>query len=519
MVTLACVAAGMHRGQVYVDQAATDHICTAVNTPVNCWTHGGVFRAVQFTAPTTSLSFGDALPASSTAPTAYAALFDTNFDAYDSAHCVTEYPLDTDKNKRAACQIERVPKIWENPNSYNYRRLYSLSGGVHVWYLLWISLWVGASFSVAFLPATLSPLPLHEDRIKAEQKRSWLLDTIKLPMMLIWHLLGIVLSAWFYVDDTYFNMRLPLNNVIFGVVLQLAALVVQLMWARISQETDIEPNKLATALHNTVYERVPTAPVGLSAMMTLNSMTPVRSTVSKQRLGDRFSIEIFSAKYLDMSLLETFFIEVAITLPPAMVAVYCMCSHVNMDWMLQSIYVRSLFAFLCVAVAYKVLPALERHKQAEEKMRKQGIDVVNMFGRFELIIVLVVLVLTTTVFIFGLLYDWITPVHDAVVFWGDAYSSGVQGLAIYTLVLVVIFIAGYVIALVVAMILAMCMGPSATEHAITHNMHLYGWYMSQMLLFVFRVILFAYAVDPKLWYVAYNKQDVMLNYPSLTYAT
>lgn len=491
LVTLSVICVGLHRGQVYVDTSATDHVCTDVDTPTDCWTHGGIFRAMNFTVPTTMMSFsvsggsfasdhGIYIPSSVN----YIAHYEGNVHPHNQTACEVSFAADS--QERAACYLEHVPWIHEADNRATYRSSPFLTGGVHVWYMSWLSLWLSASFAVAMIPSVFYGVEI---------------DWVKLPVLALWHVIGVVLSVMFYVDDGYFNMRLPLNNVLIGCFTTLFAILVQFYWARVSQDFNDYKG------HRGSQDLRAANPKGISALMTIAHPHSAATTVLAARNDNaasevkmEYSMEIFTAAYKEGTLMETFFMELAICLPPGLIAVWCMAVRYGIDWAVQSLYVRSFFIFFFIACTYKAMPVL-RYEKGSTALSKN-----------ELALVLVVTVTTIFYFAYFFLADWIIPVIHMKNAYEGIYSGQAVSVAYTFFAFTLAFVIAYSLALLIYYVIAFVQSETNYKFA-TSEFQYYVWAISQLLMLVLRILLFVYAIAPHLWYGLYDKTHVELNYP------
>lgn len=476
LVTFSIVMLSVHLNQIHVPDEV-EAICTARDVPVDCWEQGGVFRALQFTAPTTTVSFTNFGPGTIYDPdgtvrqvseSPYAVRYAPSTDQHTQASCAVDFAAN--EKMRAACRAERIQDLWEVPNRELYRLSWTLSGGVHIWYMLWISMWISASFAVVMLP-------------------EYLLG-VQLPTLFVWHLLGIVLTVMFYVDDHYFQLRLPLNNVFIGIAIEAFAAMVQLYWTRESQAKRVARGGKLEA-----------RPVA-GALGRLMALGRDGDEGGAPAAGAE-AVTIFESKLESFELLEALYMEIAITFPPVAVAVFCMVSRVNMDWVVQSLYVRSFFIFVSMAVCFKVLKFTEGSKVAK-------VDTERNLDPLELWFVMFIFAVTALYLSIFFLLDWYTPMWDTVIMWGDGYSRNVTAVAVLTLVVMILLIIVFLVALVIMFAIN---GVLQSVFENKEPMQLWFFYGVQTLLLAFRCLLFAYAVSPKIWYEHFDKLDVPLNYP------
>ena len=507
LVVFSIVMLAVHVGQVRVPHDVSA-ICTATNTPANCWKHGGFYRAVQFTAPTTSVAYQNFGAGTIYDPDGgtravgslpYAVVFAGGKTEDHRQHWCEEQLAFPDDVERA-CKVEKIPELWEVPNRGLYRSAWTFAGGVHVWYFMWLATWIAASFAVVMLPPFV--------------------DYFKLPILVSWHLIGVVLSVMFFVDDYYFQLRMPLNNVFVGVVLEALAVLVQFYWGRQSQEEwDVD------TLRSSAYQALP---AGLAGLMTLGPNAkdgeptpppgppgPRRTSYATRKGGSAggareqdglevwtLGFEVFNTKLERLELVEALFVEMAITVPPLLIAVFCMASRVNLDWVIASLYLRAVFIFASMAVCFKAL----KFAKAKAVTSSPG-------QKAELWLVMFIFAVTLTYLAVFFILDWYTPVKDTVVLWGDAYDTSVSAVIYFALVAVsLVLLAFLLLLLLVVYTVSISKGDMDYKEGIS-NLQVFFFYGAQFGLLVFRTVLFTYAVDPRLWYDNWDRQDVPLNYP------
>eukprot|EP00961_Rhodomonas_salina_P257511 3479985-Rhodomonas_salina.4 len=521
LVVFSLVTLGLHIQDVDVGQ-----VCTDTNVPVDCYKKdSGRFRAINFTAPTTSLTFinyggGPVYGVNglyrSMLEVPYKLVYDplTTFNRTQE-WCVAEYP--DNLYTQRACKAEMIQDMYEVPNSEASGTTWALAGGVHIWFFLWLSLHLSASFSVLMLP--------HWEYSAFER--------VKIGILFIWHLLGLSFSIVLFVDDDYFNMLLPVNNAIIGITFELFTMVVQLLWVRTTSTLgmaayyDITPSRpkgyrLTPGGNHTVDMKAGTSE--LSALMTLDSHSRQRVHTSdtlryndgrvevrRQQIQSYDDWDVFETKKNAGELMESVFIEFALTMPLIMVAIYCMSVRVNMDWVLQSLYLRSIMIFLSLSLLFKCLPLT-----GSDYLQNY---IANMVG-----------VVTAPVFCLAvsLLYDWYTPLAHSTHWWGTAVNPGVSHIAVMAAIVVFGVILGSITFIFFSLLAISNWGngdycvPKLNAHgnrntkdeSVWMNADEATYYVVQFFVFILRIMVFAYAVNPELWYEEYDKADVMLNYIS-----
>ena len=108
---------------------------------------------------------------------------------------------------RDRCVAEGISVMYELPNG---RESMTLTGGVHIVYMFFVTLHISASFALIMLPDNL--------------------NMMKMVVIPLWHIMGVLLMVLIYTKDTMFEMRVPVNNVILAVTLELFTLFIQYMW-------------------------------------------------------------------------------------------------------------------------------------------------------------------------------------------------------------------------------------------------------------------------------------------------
>jgi hypothetical protein len=521
LVAFGFIAILVHHSQVRVPDK-TEARCTARDTPVGCWDHGGGYRAASFVAPTTGISFADIgvgviyNPDGSTRPVT-ATPFDVLFDAADKTTsrlqtaCVADFP-DTDlvtvgdqfPEEHFACLAERVPALWEIPNGALAGDQWTLAGGIHVWYFMWISLWISASFAVTMVP----------DYYGAKY--------VKFPIIAFWHFIGVVLTVMIYVDDPFFQMRLPLNNVIIGCALQALAALAQFYWEveAMYDGHGVAPAKVAgneTSADGTQTEGMGSryagrgAPLSLTALMTLgidgdSRRGSTHTAKSHSHAGsvtaaeDRVALvthqrDIFAWKATHKELFEALNVELALTMPALLLAVFGMVSRVNIDWVVSSLFLRSTLFFLGLAACFK---ALKFHAEAKQ----HGLGGV-------LRVTVAVFAAVMIYLVAWVLFDWYHPMAQTTSHWGDAFPGGLRTTAMITLVVTVILVSLFLVGLLVVGVVF----PAILEEDVKGSTEESAYMALQALLLVVRVFLFVCTVSPGTWYGAFDKMAVPLNYP------
>ena len=532
LVVLSGVSIFVHMAQIYTPDKAVAR-CTALDTPTNCWEHGGHFRALSFVSPTTGITFSDYgvgviyNPDGSTrlvADNPYDVLYDqaAKTTSKRKAVCATAFP-DSDlvtagdqiPEERLACLAENIPDMWEVPNEGLAHDTWNMAGGIHIWYFMWLSLWIAASFAVTMIPAYSY------------------VEYIKFPVVTAWHFTGIVITVMAYVDDAYFQMRLPLNNVITGFTLQALAALAQFYWELEAMHDD-GPHRRVTVAEvqdNDGKSGGKTMGSHLTALMTFgpeneddsrsvastkshNSKSQGARSHSERRGSTRSSTsqyqttvadgaegppvtharDIFEWKTRNTELVEALNIEIALTLPAVLLAVFSMVSRVNLDWVVSSIFLRSTLFFLGMAACFKTF---KFYRAAESK---------NLGGIFR---VTVAIFAGTMVYLVAwVLFDWYHPMAQTTSNWGDAFPGGLGTIAMLTLVAMIMLVTFFLIGVVV-----LGVAFPDVEGVHVQSTEKFAYLVIQGLLLIIRVFVFVYTVDPKAWYGVWDPKNVQLNYP------
>jgi hypothetical protein len=488
---------GWHWGQVHTPHE-TRAICTASNTPADCWTYGGHFRGAEFTAPTTTISFNSydvgtfAGPDGVARPVGaepYAVVYANGVtDEHRQHWCTTQ--LDLAERSKAACHLEKIPEMWEVPNALLARASWTFSGGVHIWYFIWLSTWLSASFAVAMLPSVV--------------------DMIKLPVLAAWHLVGLMLTVMMFVDDPYFQVRLPLNNVIIGVVLEVFSIAAQFYWARQSQE-EWAPTLLKAAAYAPL-------PAGLAGLMSLGDGSVAGGSVTGSTHSHHshpppvevkpkmwhLSFEVFNSKLQEIELLEALFVEMTLTVPLLLIAVFCIASRVNLDWVIASLFLRAFFLFVCMAICFKSMKFVANRERRDTASA----------NKYDMWLVMVVFILTLLFLAVYFIMDWYYPMKEADTLWGDALESSIPALVYITLTaLCLLLVAFLVVLLLAAYTISWTNDEEEDVKSKLRTVQVYFFYGAQFGLLVLRTTAFAYGVDPFTWYGSWTRSDVPLNYP------
>lgn len=525
---LALIAFSISALIVHVVDVNVGTVCTDYNIPAMCATKGsGRFRALNFTAPTTSLYFTKFLePEYSNIPhpdssLLYNLAYDPNTAEITGDYCTDpsgkkalNSSLKEDADKLDACKAEAIPMLYEIKNGGSYYRIsWNLSGGVHIFYFIWLSLWLAASFQVLIFPiwgqnkTNFKPDNQTKDFKTYISNQTGIINKLKVAVLLLWHFVGIIFSLILFTNDKYFETRLPLNNAVLGIIFEGFALLVQL-YIQFTNRGHME-NSWGLRTKNTFSSSAQANTQGLKNLMTIATPTNTGYTALGRGYANENETDIithadvFGAKTYNDELLEYFFWECVFTLPLLMVAVFCITSRVNMAWALELLYSRLLLLFLLFGMFFRLTT---NQMQMRHNLGKKAEDEPALVRTILMFFGLLLVFLTVTT-----LLEWIEPIAYSRYQWDESLRFSTWTAGIGSAVLIVIVLA---LALVAAAydiwILFFPFNKQTDER--DRKMDL-GIYMSlSLLVMVVRVIVFAMIVNPGLWYEVYDKNDVLLNY-------
>ena len=467
----------------------------------SCWEGGGKFWGFDLTAPTVSIAFQnysqgviydgpglvrtiEQLPF----PAAYED--DTKMENARIAHCAADAKIAADDYLLASCVAEAVPDVWQIPNRHRYRTAWDLSGGVHIWFFCWVSLWLSASFSVLMLPG--GPI----------------MSYIKVPVLMLWQLLGILAAVLMFIDDDSLHMRLPLNNVLVGVSMIIFTSIVQAYWIRVELVKDGDTHRpdMETQATAGLYSRVPGG--SLSRLMAMGpSVVGVPGALAGQHVSHTF-YSIFEGKKSSRLLLEGAFIEAALTVPLGVVAVFCACSRVNTDWMVQSILFRCYLIFACAAFCFKLFSLDSKPRMIGPRTQASA----EKKDRGDLWLVMIVFAFTIFLLLFFFLADFYWAVYETSENISDDWSSGRKhaGYTMFAFLFLMVII--YVVTAIGLFMLSF-FGNERVEAFFEGGAQVWAWVAIRILLLGYHCLIFTYGIEPRLWYGSFDRKDVWLDYP------
>lgn len=565
MVLATVIFAAFHLSFVNVGE-----VCTAPDTPSNCWDDGGPYRATDFTMLTTRLSFTDIAAGQNRiwdnsmtkrSVDAYSVVFAPDKDTQGSLASVCNY---ADHWNQTRCTSEKISPLYEIPNS---RTDYTLSGGVQIGYLFFVSLHIAAAFAIMMLP---------EVRTAASDGKggsvvSANMEVAKMIVLMGWYIGGILCVILFYVADDLTNMRVPVNNVSLAIMIEVFAMFVQFSWALNSLKPfaleefwrdfalavhahDSDPDMVSGTL-SYVANSPPMVPEGgsfnddsrsmeaaasgtggaLSSLMRISGMPGghSRDGIKYAQLGyrfadkqyasngqlktadgtyvkiNRFDMSVYETKIIMGEVLEPFMIECALTMPLLLSIAYAVGHRSTYDFVLQSIYTRTFLFFGALSVTAKVFGARYLGTKRMQYERKASAEAHVLHADHAAYAVGAFLVTTATIMFGFMLYSWFNPLR--IVTWdnraiGDAGSAA--AFVVITLVFTVL-IACISCAILFGSVLMLIFSSQEIEPGAMVGVQS----LLTLLLWVLRIIMFIYMLMPDSILGSVNPEDVVLGYP------
>lgn len=524
IAVLSLVVIGTH-----IENVRVETVCTDTNVPARCWA-GSAFRAMNFTALSKTVTY-DPLTAGM-----YVGVDDTNTwstlhhfpvlvngDLETAKHLSSRCAIDLPENYTAehltACEVTNVQPLWEVPNHIGYS---TLSGGVHVVFFIWLALHITASFLLIMVP--LHPQLKTYQKGKDEPMSAITGQSVKQVIFIFWHCLGILLPVIIYANDHYFNMRLPLNNVIHSTALQLFAVFIQYSWTIVTEtEQDIlSANGNGGAMQdmvrgedenhhhhhghhdgNTNTEQR----MALMNAMAISKGGAVKLGSGREmryNVGGKDDVEydndwnVMETKLVLMETFETVMTQCALTLPLLMVAVMCIGHRVQVDYLLQSVYLRTFLLFATFALSERI-SAIARRDYIKDMIITDATVMIQFLF----------LGACTVLFAF-LIIDWYEPFRLT----NAEYRKTGNLSTSYNIVLATTGFFSFIIFFVWIYKVVQTM-PTITDKSkrIMEVRFIVGVsLLVQLLVCILCITLGIYATNPKSWYSAYNEQDVLLNY-------
>eukprot|EP00961_Rhodomonas_salina_P280748 3792465-Rhodomonas_salina.1 len=235
--------------------------------------------------------------------------------------------------------------------------------------------------------------------------------------------------------------------------------------------------------------------------------------VNPPEAGVLLQSEVFTDKCLRHELMESLYVEFAITMPLLTVAVFCICVPTSMDWVVQSLYLRAYIAAIIPAIVIKLIAVYHHHKNPLETNTQRPAR--SRFEDVELNIILSLLCITMVLFSVFFLTDFSYPVQETLFttdFADDfAFYAHKKFIFIITL-LVMIMVIGFAPFYAVVAYGWEQGGESKTLASLSYNYtQRFMWNGAQMLMLILRLILIINVSFPELWYGYYDEKDVPLN--------
>lgn len=400
---------------IHVQQVHVGYQCTLAENSFNstCYKRSsGTLRALNFTVPTTYLSFSNNdLPYKSTP---WDVLFYTGTtdhphrgsgtDGHLSSNCTYDL-AGHDPYEIQACEAQRLRTMYEYENTDEYL---TLAGGVHIVFCLWVTLHIAGSFTLFNLPPSFDGTKVHT-----------------LPM---WYISGFIVTLLIHLEDDYFNMRVPLNNIVLAIILQIFTVIIHFLWAKNYMTDSYSP--VQTKLGMPVDPRSSLAiPFGAHHNMIGNTRLSKHARYkSTGPVAPSYHLDVFEQKWDQFSVLELIFMESAFTLPLFFVSVYVIGNRVSMDWEVQSIYIRLFILFALFSLNERLRSLGWKHLDDKLSIsRRARVAPLSLFLNAALI--------CTSIFLF---VDFIRPFQNGI--WlKEVYDLGFKAVRWWTLIGAIMF--------------------------------------------------------------------------------
>jgi hypothetical protein len=390
-------------------------------------------------------------------------------------------------------------QLYELPNS---SESLAISGGVHIFYLFFVTLHIGGSFALIMLPESLG--------------------LVKRYVLPVWHTMGIILVVLVYTKDSYFHMKVPVNNVFLAITLEMFTLFVQYMWTVDHTGIDSKGNQKPEGFVSRFSGKTnatQTSGKGLDSLMkivpTMNSdqstkYSKLASNSGPTELSDRptygvlgvqyaydtdqsiYNLNVFGRALRSGNILEPFVAECAITIPSLLIVIFVIAHRNPFDFFLQSIYLR---AFLAFGVLLVVMRMRNIHRELDKE------EVIHNTVAASAVTALFV----SSFMFYHMLYDWLHPIYLTLHDYSDLGDLDES----YTLALLVFSF----VVIITAILFLVTLVKSFVSGAFWDQWISLIVYMGlSLLLFTLRFVVFIYMMFPGKWYGAWNTQDVLRHY-------
>jgi hypothetical protein len=495
---------------LHVSQVQISSVCMQKDPwSDSCLASSGLYRSLNFTSNTFYYSFQATADVYGGQPVPVK--WDTvSTTGFRSSTCGTELAaIGADKSVQNKCESTRIRNIYEIPAD---KKSYTLAGGVHIIFFLWVSLHISTAFAIFYLPPS-----------------GTLGKFIVLPM---WYIIGFGMIITVFFDDTYFDMHVPFNNIFLSIVLEIMMIGLHFIWARNSSaiESNAEQNAIehpppAVNPRSVPEYSAPDMPTqasqfrsatkkdSLSSLMNLSTFAGPMRVGRNTEFGPQYTPmttlktslyhgDVFEQKWANYSLLEMFYMELALTMPLDFLAIFSVAVRTTSDWSIQSYFVRIFLICSTLAIV--------------EKVRSLAWDERNNTLSRTRIAPLVILVTSIVVIMFGFLCRSFIYPYIEVFYVTANVDLGFYGVKLFSLFYFALFVTLVSFISMYNMVGALYDLFGATDSSASSRFRMYtAWAMLFTFLMLFiKVVIVTYMIQPRTWYPAFNPHDVTLAYVS-----
>jgi hypothetical protein len=521
--------------ECYANEGVSD---PKIPTPFDsqCYlTNSGAYRAINFTIPTTTLSFD-----TKTRPwsgKAYSLIYLPGIKAVKgggygtggrlATDCQTDF-VGKDVREWHVCEATRIRAMSEMLNDFSSN---TLAGGCNVAFLVWLSLHLSAGFAMFALP------PMY--------------DSVKQVLLPIWYLLGYILVTAIYFDDDFFHMNVPLNNILLSYILQTFMVVMHFLWAKVSESRkrykEVAADEASTVHGSLVHTSHPhvtgTETVTDSLFQgqfqrgpqTRFSLTPFNTVTNKPApIGNHstfmpyhgvvpsvngYLMDVFEDKWNTFCVMELTYVELAFTLPSLVVVFFVIGNFVTMDWFLQALYMRTFFICSLLAIAERIRGMGWRHYSADanDALANHKPEIAT---RSRLLPIHLFINLCAVYIIIYMLLDFMTTMKESV--WqSSTVDIGLHGAKTFTMffhallwilfsVQVLYNLTGIFMDLFPIMISSSTHELQGDSHDSRFVSYTYLYIVQQVVILSVRILAVLIVFAPDTWYGPFDKRDVTL---------